>query len=350
MDKSTISSVNRTELKYCRLSIKMRGDRLRLQGTLPPKPGSGKDSPYQQTISTGYRADESGLKRAIAAAWCIHSQLETNSFNWTEWSNVKGAPPATIGEWVEAFEKDWHSRKHRQGRTWQVDYGNVFKQLNPYVPLSEFELIRVIRISKPDTRNRVRFYRALQALCKFAKSDIDLSRYKGSYGIKRVEPRNLPSDQEIEGLIDGIESRQWQLTIALLATYGIRTGEVKHVSIDTQSRAEVADGKTGKRTVLAFPLDWVDRWSIAEWKGCHLKRPSEGIPHYGRKRGWPTPYTFRHCYARRLMVDCGMGADLAAALMGHSARIHTEVYRAWVTEADVLNAASKFQHANINSE
>ena len=39
--------------------------------------------------------------------------------------------------------------------------------------------------------------RKLQKLADFAGVDVDLLQYKGSYGPSKVQPRRLPSDEEI---------------------------------------------------------------------------------------------------------------------------------------------------------
>ena len=45
--------------------IEVRGDRLYLRATFPPKPGSTKQQPCQQRLALGFHANPSGFRRRL---------------------------------------------------------------------------------------------------------------------------------------------------------------------------------------------------------------------------------------------------------------------------------------------
>jgi hypothetical protein len=70
------------------------GNRLRLQATLPPKPGAGRDRPYQQQIALGIYANRDGLEEAETRARELGVLLARGSLSWIS-SELGG----TCGDW-----------------------------------------------------------------------------------------------------------------------------------------------------------------------------------------------------------------------------------------------------------
>lgn len=333
-----ISQANR-KLQGRRVSLKVKNGKLWVQGTLPPRPGSSKTRWHQQSISTRQPLTKVGLKCAIDIAKRIDAQLVGERFNWSEWANLrqKDKQDYTAKDWIDAFREDWESRRMHAARTWRKEYGIVFDHLELNHPLGELQVMRALRKSQPDTRNRIRFCAALQALCKFAKLDIDLSRYRGSYGQHAVNPRDLPSDVEIEHMIDAISDPYWQRIAAIYAVYGIRTQEIQWLDLRGMPDLQVLKGKTGARMVTGFHPVWIGRWQLNEWQGWQgeQKFVSETVAKQFKRLGLPEPYTFRHCMARRMALDYEMPSFLGANQLGHSERVHRQVYRCWIDEADI---------------
>jgi len=52
----------RLKISNVGVSIEVKGNRLYLRATLPPKPDSGKEKPFQQRLTRGYHANPAGLK------------------------------------------------------------------------------------------------------------------------------------------------------------------------------------------------------------------------------------------------------------------------------------------------
>ena len=53
----------------------LRGQRLYLRGSLPPKAHSSRDKPHQQDLALGYRANPAGLLAAYKKAKLIEAQV-----------------------------------------------------------------------------------------------------------------------------------------------------------------------------------------------------------------------------------------------------------------------------------
>lgn len=80
-----LDSVNhRLKTSDTGFQIWQRGNRLSLRGTLPPKPNSKHDRPYQQTLSLGIFATPSGFEFAENKAREIASLLAQRRFTWQE--------------------------------------------------------------------------------------------------------------------------------------------------------------------------------------------------------------------------------------------------------------------------
>ena len=81
--KITLEAVNeRRKAARLGLVVIQRGNKLSLKGTLPPKPGSSKLSPHQQTISLGIYANPAGLEHAEAKALELGAVVAQKRFSW----------------------------------------------------------------------------------------------------------------------------------------------------------------------------------------------------------------------------------------------------------------------------
>ncbi|WP_040656625.1 site-specific integrase [Rubidibacter lacunae] len=87
--------------------------------------------------------------------------------------------------------------------------------------------------------------------------------------------------------------------------------------------------KTGARTVWALYPEWVERFNLPaiaitklrgqiETADDYSRRGAKGFARYGVPH---KPYAIRHCYSRRLR-DFDVGDADAAAMMGHSLKVH----------------------------
>ncbi|MEO0854261.1 MAG: site-specific recombinase, partial [Cyanobacteria bacterium J06648_11] len=263
--KAKVSELNvRLKARGIKCGVAIKDGTLHLQKTLPPKPGSQRDRPYQQRISTGLKGAV-GLRIIERRAELLAAAVATNTFRWEDWGwEPRRKEPKTVGEWVAAFEEQWRRRGNRAEITWQRDYRDVFKHLPAHKQLTPDILIDRIDQTEPRTRTRDRNCVALAALARFAGLDVDLKIYKG-YTRSQVEPRLLPEDEQILEWVDGIRHRGWQWTIAAIVTYGLRNHEIFRVRLDQFPILEVSQGtKTGWRYVVPLYPEWAERWDLSD--------------------------------------------------------------------------------------
>jgi len=341
------------------ITILQRNNKLYLRGVLPPKDGKGK--PKRQELATGVRASASGIRFAETEARKIGALVDCKEFSWETVSHSvrDEVVPPTVGEVVARFEEHYFQRRARtpQSETTWKDYQKIFRLLPPEEPMGVEVLFKVVLATAPDTRTRQRCCMVLTRLAKFAGVDLDVKPYQGSYSPKRVTPRHLPTDEEIAHWRNQIEHPAWRWAYGMMACYGLRNHEVFLVDQDSLRDApgivtlledkptRSADGtvitlkgKTGARRVWPCYPEWWEIWRLDEVVVPEVtaRRSSdlgERLNHYFRR--WAKipfpPYDLRHCWAVRTL-EFGLDVSLAAAQMGHSVQVHTELYHHWISE------------------
>jgi hypothetical protein len=110
----------------CGLTIEMAQRKLRLRGTLPPKPVSNKTEPHQQRIPLGYFGNPAGIKRAEADAKKIAAQLIQKEFNWQDWVDIYSPDTATVGEILDKFKTIYLARNSET--SWQNYLLSAYKE------------------------------------------------------------------------------------------------------------------------------------------------------------------------------------------------------------------------------
>lgn len=340
---SLINHANgRLKAGHVGVQIRQRGNRLCLQATLPPKPGSEKVEHHQQIVSLGLQASAEGVKQAEAEARIIGTQIARGGFSWEPYLR-RGTRVSVIKDWVKALEQDYFSRRARTPKsetTWKLDYMAVLKRLPQGEPLTSSLLKTTVLATTPDTRTRRKFCQCLQALANFAEIDIDLKPLKGNYSPSRVTPRTIPSDRKIVQVIESIKNPRWQWAIAMLATYGLRPHELFHLdllALKEDPALTVVDGKTGGRLVFPFYPEWYEQFSLDRCllPQCTAKNNSD----YGRRvtmffqrNKLPfRAYDLRHAWAIRTL-QFGLELSIASQQMGHSVNVHTTLYHHWISE------------------
>jgi integrase len=343
------------------------GGMLYLRATLPPKPGSNKQSPYQQRISLGVRLNPPGVKRAEAEALKLSSELALDKFDWRNWQNDKQKQsPKTIADWVKDFETHYFSRRERNPKsttTWEKDYKIPYARLPQHRQLGADVLIETALTYEPDTRSRQRACTAYGRLAKFAGIDVQMSQYRGRYSPKSVNPRDLPSDEKILELIEGMQNPRWRFLMLLMTIYGLRDHEVFYVDLEglqiapgvctvTESDGLSLDdgGKTGWREVWPYPADWWEKYlkgqTIILPKLTAKKNSDYGmrISQYFKRKKLPiVPYDLRHAWAARTAV-AGLDPAIAAKMMGHDLSVHTRVYHQFISRASFQAAWERTQN------
>ena len=321
------------------VSLEQRGDRLYLVATLPPKPNSGKSKPYQQRIALGIRANPAGFKQAELEAKRLGVQLAEGSFSWD-----KQTEELTVRDAIAQFEKQYFSERERNGKTLTTFNGNY---LNPFkkLPLDEVLtvalMVKTIKETEPNTRTRQLACRAFKSLGALFNLEIDTSKLQGDYGLKRVNPKNLPSDQEIQEAIKLLPDSSYQWAYGLMATYGLRNHEcffIDHDLLKDKGICLVLEGKTGGRKVYPLYPEWLDLFDLQNVRvplvsGKTNRDYGQRITQYFKRHKIPfSPYCLRHSWARRA-IDMRLDAQLAAKQMGHSYIVHVTIYAEWFDDS-----------------
>ena len=343
----------------CKVKLTQRraGGSLSLVGTFPPKPGSHKSKPHQQKISlksiTGFSVlpHAEGIKRAVAEAKRLDSTLTLNLFNWNDYSDIPAdrskAPIA--GALIPKFEAWYFETRGRSGSTettWETDYWEVYKRIDPEARLTQDLLEDLIRRTKPNSRSRKRYYQALKKLAEFGELEVNLKRIqelKGNYSSESVEPKTLLTDEEIEELWSQIDEPWLRLCFGYLVTFGLRNHELYY--LDNQALLEggytIIVGRNTKskrqRVAYALPRQWIEQFELRqEFKleptpGKTNRRLGEVFSQAFLNRNLPSPYTFRHCWRERA-IRWGVDPSVAAKSLGHSVSVSQQHYTAWISE------------------
>lgn len=322
-----------------RVRIKARGNKLYLQATLPPKPGSDKVKAYQQEIALGVSASPAGVSLAEKEARKVSALLDCKQFDWTPYLSPQQKPPETVGEWLQRFELEF--RPTVSEITWDTDYREVFIKLDESKLLTVDLCVRQISRTEPNSRSRKRYCNALGKLAKFAGLEADFGLLRGNYSSKSVDPRSLPTDEAIAEHFFKIGNPQWRYVYGLMATFGLRPHECFNLDVtDLLTGGEtvtVLKGKTGRRQVWAYYPEWIELFSLrsGQLPPVSGKRNSDygdrTTQYFKRDAKLPfKPYDLRHAWAVRTIVF-GLPDSLSAQQMGHSLTVHNETYQAWIT-------------------
>lgn len=350
----------RLKLAQLGLHIERRGQRLSLRGNLPPRPGSHRLRPYQQRLSLGLPATPSGLKAAEREAKIIAAKLLENTFRWQDYERVKGLGrlgELSLGEQIAAFETALLTQGDLSRTTWETAYAPYLRQLlkaaaaHPDHSLAEL-IYALLQQIPADQRQRQVACTAFQGFCRFLAVElpIPLSQFWGTYSRRSLQPRDLPSDEEILAAYQQIPNPQWRYVYGLMATYGLRNHEVFFCDLsglvtgDPQGMIEVQETtKTGAHQVWPFPPQWVEVFGLRspqlprinrDLTQTTLQRIGQRVNQQFRRYGLPfRPYDLRHAWAVRT-IHYGLPDTVAARMMGHSVAIHTQTYHRWLTLRD----------------
>jgi integrase len=162
----------------------------------------------------------------------------------------------------------------------------------------------------------------------------------------------VPTDPEIIAWVEGApDPVGWYW--GMMACYGLRPHEIEGAALIDRDFCQVADGtKTGFRTVVPLPREWVERFRLRDRRlrprlEGSIDRPdavSKWLSKELRRQGlrW-RPYALRHAYGGRLWREGGSKLDVytAARLMGHTPAVHARTYRAHIQPSQIAEAAER---------
>lgn len=324
--------------RLTRVKLRVKGDRIYIRGTFPPKPGDF--NPKQYDISTGYLAVNREIRLAEALALEIEGLLIRDRFDWTPYLKGKQRSAETIADWIEKYEADHWNRIDKNPNsisTWK-GYLGYFKRLPTSSPLTVDVLCAVAEATtKANSRSRERCCILFSSLARFA--GLDPTRIKALYRRPKKEQitEPLPTDDQIVEVILAIKNPGWRWIFGVQATFGLRNHEVFRLDTGriTEGIVKVeSNSKTGSRLVWACPMEWVDLFDLVT-----VRKPNVGIENrdnaslghevsrYARsiEMPWPPYRAFRDTYACRLAVR-GVDVSVAARWMGHTVSTHCNNY------------------------
>ncbi|MEM1281602.1 MAG: hypothetical protein AAGG53_16620 [Cyanobacteria bacterium P01_H01_bin.152] len=345
--QAEVRSVNRSlKADNYRVAIQVRGKRLSLVATLPPKPDSHKSKPYQQRISLHLGATLKGLRRAKAKAILLADQLDRDKFDWAEWIGIPDDEPEikTCGSWVAKFKAHvWADLPDDKEFNWAKRY--LYFGLNKLPmdkPLTPEALVAAVLTKKADNKaSRDRACIQLQRLANYAGVDVDLSPFKVGYSPADVVPKEIPDDDTIRRTVSNISNPQWRYVFALMAVYGLRDHEAFLCHLENREGAWVAvvpdRTKTGQHVAYPHPADWVELWLMGNRNvpiitaKVNADYGASAAEYWRRIKAPGTPYSLRHAYAIRCH-SAGVKVAIAASWMGHNPEMHLKTYQRWISE------------------
>lgn len=323
---------SRLKSAMSRCTIEQRGDRLLLRGTFPAKPTAARQDWHRQRIFLGVNATASGIAFAESEARKISALLDQDLFNWSPYLAEKAEKEIelTLDQWVGKF-KDHKLAQGISEKTWKNDYADSFRVLENLDP--EQAIAAICKIP-PNTRKRSRYCFAISTLFKYAGIHLDLKPYRGSYSRTTVEPRDIPTDADIQDWFFKIKKTAWGSAYGILATYGIRPSELTKLDFSEMPVLIVHGTKSVCSDRKTYPIhpEWVDLFDLNNRKMPRAKNTGKQCCLQFREYDIPfTPYDLRHAWAIRSM-EFGLALELAAQQMGHSMQIHSQTYHKWISD------------------
>jgi len=355
-----------------KVKLRVRGEKLYIQGTFPPKPGEYKAR--QRELPTGCNTTPAQFKIAIAKAKGVESQLVLGTFDWSNYDRSQTKPPASISDWIKRYEASHWERTERNPtteRSYETGYGHYFRQL-PSSELLTLDLLRkcILSKSEPATRSRQLYCMAYRRLAEYAtrmgaipRDELDifereLRELRAGYKPKQ---REIPTDEEIIEIWQGIKNPAWRWVYGTMAAYGLRPHEIFHLDLEHFTQATEAlrvfdTTKTGERLAYPCPVLWRDRFEL--WKSQLPKIQTEGksnewigkkISQEFRELKIPhVPYALRHAWCIRT-IFAGVPDSVAAKWAGHSVSVHVNTYHKYISQIQHQQAFEEMKRRELES-
>jgi len=349
------------KLKGHGVTLDVAGGRMRLRATMPPRPTDPPGSEHRQhRISTGLAYPDQASK-ALDLAEQLGKALERHRlgaepFDWTPWlpkGRQRPAPqldPTEEPHGVSGLQairrtREWWGKQRRRGPSaddsWKVDYDAPLAPLQAIKNLEAGHLVSLVEATTAGSRSRRRASQAASTVARALHWPEELVSQlrelgKGYSAACSQSPRELPRDEAIEALIDGL-SAAWQWPVAVAATYGCRPHEaLLFAEVQPSGLLRITDGKTGSRQSLALPAEWIERWSLQNKRlpAFNQERSHRDVgalmgQAFRRADADFQPYDLRHAWAVRAIHNPKISPSLAAKSMGHSLAVHSSVYQRW---------------------
>jgi integrase len=319
-------------------SINVQRGRLYLLANLPRRDGQ----PGRQQSRIALKLDDNPVNRRAAAKQLttLQRQLATDTFDWAYWTDQREGIT-----WREAIARLHRARVvlgRTSERTWEINYMGRLRQIPPASTVTSESIAAALQRYDRSTCSYKELWYLLRQLAQLAAvpfPELPVPTYN------RAELVAVPTDAEIIRWVeDAPDPACWYL--GMMATYGLRPHEIETAHLIERDYLQVAEAsKTGFRTVVPVPRDWVERFNIRDRR--IREQPTDvakWLSKTGKQMGVPWRcYALRHAYAGRLWREGGSRLDIytAARLMGHTATQHAKTYRAHIQPHQVAEAAER---------
>ena len=323
-------------------SVNVHRGRLYLLAKVPRRGGDGM---ARQRIAL--RLDDTPVNRRAKQLQTLERQLATGTFDWSYWLDE-----ADQGiTWREAIARLYRARVvlgRTSESTWQINYMGRLRQMKPGAKVTTESLAAALERYDRASCSYKELYHLLKHLARLVAvefPEVPLPTYSQARLVA------VPTDDEIVDWVEAMgPEASWYF--GMMATYGLRPHEIEGSTLLDRDYLQVPDGtKTGFRTVVPLPREWVERFRLRDRR---LRPTLKGAAHdradavakwlWRQARGLPwRPYALRHAYAGRLWREGGSRLDVftAARLMGHTPTQHARTYRAHIQPHHVAEAAER---------
>ena len=319
-------------------SINSLHGRLYLLARAPRRDGA----PGLAQTRIALKMDDTPINRRAAAKQLrtLEQQLAAGTFEWSYWLD----DAAGVVTWREAIARLYRAKVilGRTGEsTWEVNYMGRLRQIPPASACTTASMAAALeRYDRGSCSYKELFYllRHIAKLIGEPFPEVAIPTYN------QAELVEVPTDAEIIAWVDAApEPARWYLAMA--ATYGLRPHEIESAELIERDYCQVGDStKTGFRTVVPLPREWVERFDLRNRRLRSSTDVAKWLSKTTRGMGlsW-RPYALRHGYAARLWRQGGSRLDLytAARLMGHSPAQHSKTYRAHIQPVLIAEAAER---------
>lgn len=134
--------------------------------------------------------------------------------------------PQSCKYWINKFREDFLQRGKSE-TSWKTDYQRIFNRLPPGATMNAKILHDLVLSTPVNSKTRKRACMACGAIAKFAGIKYDPSPYAGKYSPKSVNPRQIPTDEQIYQQWERLKNPGWKWVHSIIATYGLRPHEAQ---------------------------------------------------------------------------------------------------------------------------
>jgi integrase len=318
-------------------SVTSQRGRLYLLATVPRRDGS----PGLQQTRIALKLDDTPVNRRMAAKQLVtlNRQLQDGTFDWAYWLDEQQGVT-----WRDAIAR-LHRARVILGRTseqtWEINYLGRLRQIPPGSVVTTESMAKALQRYDRSTCSYKELWYLLRHVSRLVAVPFPELPVP-TYGQAELVP--VPTDDQILAWLDAApDPARWYLAMA--ATYGLRPHEIESAQLIDKDYCQVADAtKTGFRTVVPLPREWVKRFKLRDRQQRSSIDVAKWLVKTTRALGLPwRPYSLRHAYAGRLWKQGGSRLDIytAARLMGHTPTQHAKTYRAHIQPHQVAEAAER---------